>query len=173
MQSRQRFLHQLGDVPVQYQSTAPQGGSVQDGGTNQIVLNLSKQYTDKQGWEAAELAPRAAARQWLPHRAGVEVFDVRPPTRIAGREELQVVAQIASSTYDRALRASGIDGVMTRPFYTTEEEKNPLPPCAATSGFHTGCSLAEDVMAGKTCLRSSDDTCGTRCKGKKQQTSRR
>ena len=38
------------------------------------------------------------------HRGGVEVFDVRPPTRIAGREELQVVAQIASSTFDRALR---------------------------------------------------------------------
>ena len=24
-QSRQRFLHHLGDIPVQYQSTAPQG----------------------------------------------------------------------------------------------------------------------------------------------------
>ena len=128
MQSRQRFLHQLGDVPVQYQSTAPQGGSVQDGGTSQIVLNLSKQYTDKQGWEAAELAPRTAARRWLQHRAGVEVFDVRPPTRVAGREELQVVAQIASSTYDRALRASGMDGVMTRPFYTTEKEKTQFRP---------------------------------------------
>ena len=70
--------------------------------------------------------------RWLQHRAGVEVFDVRSPTRIAGREELQVVAQIASSTYDRALRASGTDGVMTRPFNTTEEEKThfqsvPLP----------------------------------------------
>ena len=55
-----------------------------------------------------------------------------PSGRIAGREELQVVAQIASSTFDRALRASGTDGVMTRPFYTTEEEKThfrsvPLP----------------------------------------------
>ena len=79
--------------------------------------------------EAAELAPRVAARRWLQHRAGVEVFDVRPPTRIAGREELQVVAQIASSTFDRALRASGTDGVMTRPFYTTEEGKTTSAPC--------------------------------------------
>ena len=53
----------------------------------------------------------------------MEVFDVRPPTRFAGREELEVVAQIASATYDGALRASGTDGVMTRPFYTTEEDK--------------------------------------------------
>ena len=85
----------------------------------ELVLSLSKHYTDKQGWEAAELAPRVAAKRWLQYRAGVEVFDVRPPTRIDGREELQVVAQVVSSTYDRALRASGTDGVMTRPFYTT------------------------------------------------------
>ena len=45
VQSWQRFLRQLGAIPVQYQSTAPQGGSVKDGGTKQIVLSLSKQYT--------------------------------------------------------------------------------------------------------------------------------
>ena len=95
-----------------------------DGGTKQIVLNLSRQHTDKQGWEAAELAPRVAARRWLQHRAGVEVLDVRPPTRVAGREKLQVVAQVTSLTYENALRASGVDGVMTRPFYTIEEEKH-------------------------------------------------
>ena len=61
------------------------GGSVKDGGTKQIVLSLSKQYTDKQGWEAAELAPRVAARRWLQHTAGVQEFGVRPPTRIVGR----------------------------------------------------------------------------------------
>ena len=132
IQSRQRFLHQLGDIPVQYQSTALQKGNVKDCGTKQIVLSLSKQYTDKQGWEAAKLAPRVAARRWLQHRAGVKLFDVRPPTRIVGREELRVVAQIVSSTYD-GLRASGTDSVMTRPFCTTEEETThfrsvPLPP---------------------------------------------
>ena len=41
---------------------------LKDGGTKLIVFNLSKQHTDKQGWEAAELAPRVAARRW--HRAG-------------------------------------------------------------------------------------------------------
>ena len=95
---------------------------MKDDGTNQNALSLSKPYTDKQVWEAAELASRVAARRWLQHRAGVEVFDARFPTRIVGREELQVVDRIASSTYDGALRASGTDGVMTRPFYTTEEE---------------------------------------------------
>ena len=130
-QSRERFLHQLAGVPVQYQSTGTTRGCVKDGGMKQIVQSLSKQCTDKQGWQAAELAPRVAARRWLQHRAGVEVLDVRLPTRIAGREELQVVAQIASSSYEGAQRASGTD-VMTRPFYTTEEEKTlfrsvPLP----------------------------------------------
>ena len=122
LQSRQRLLHQLGDIPVQYQSTALQKANVKDCGTKQLVLSLSKQYTGKQGWEAAELAPRVAARRWLQHRAGVKLFDVRPPTRIFRREELRVVAQIASPTYD-GLRANGTDGVMTRPFCTTEEEK--------------------------------------------------
>ena len=72
---------------------APQGGCVKDVGTKQIVLSLSNQYTDKQGWEAAEMAPRVAARRWLHHRLGVEVLDVRFPTRIVGREQMQVVAQ--------------------------------------------------------------------------------
>ena len=63
---------------------------MKDGGTKQIVLNLGKQHTDKQGWEA-ELAPR-----W---RGGA--LEVRRPARIAGREELQVVAQVTSSSYEK------------------------------------------------------------------------
>ena len=148
IQSRQRFLHQLGDIAVQYQSTALQKGNVKDCGTKQIVLSLSKQYTDKQGWFAAKLAPRVAARRWLQYRAGVKLFDVRPPTRIFGREELRVVAQIASSTYD-GLRASGTDGVMTRPFYTTEEEKThfrSVPPPLGLSRM--GCNSTVSVMGG-------------------------
>ena len=93
---------------------------------SQLLVSLSKQYTDKQGWEAAELAPRVAARRRLQHRAGVEVLDVRPPTRIAGREELQVVAQIASSTCDGALRASGTDGRDDPAIVHERGGKNPL-----------------------------------------------
>ena len=43
LQSRQRLLHQLGDISVQYQSTPPQEGNVKDCGTKQLVLSLSKQ----------------------------------------------------------------------------------------------------------------------------------
>ena len=76
-----------------------------DGGTKQIGLNLSKQRTGKQGWEAAELAPRVAVRRWLQHRAGVEVHDMRPPTRVAGREELQGVVPLPLDfSVDVALR---------------------------------------------------------------------
>ena len=57
---------------------------------------------------------------------------MRPPSRNAGREEPQVVAQVTSSSYENVLRASGEDGVMTRLFYTTEVEQTlfrsvPLP----------------------------------------------
>ena len=129
------------------------------------------QYTDKQGWQAAELAPRVAVRRWLKHRPGVEVFDVRPPTRIAGREELQVVP-IASSTYDGALRASRMDGVMTRPFYTTRGRRNPLPLRSTTSAFLSGRSFAENVLACRTCIWCGDDTLGT-CRKSKNNRLRR
>ena len=43
LQSRQRLLHQLGDISVQYQSTPPQEANVKDCGTKQLVLSLSKQ----------------------------------------------------------------------------------------------------------------------------------
>ena len=52
--------------------------------------------------------------------AGVEVLDVRPPSRVAEREELQVVAQVTSFTCENALRA---DRVMTRPFFVIKEEE--------------------------------------------------
>ena len=87
---------------------------------------------------------------------------MRPPTRTAGREELHVVAQIASSSFEGALRASGTDGVMTRLFCTTEEGKNPLPLRAFTSGFLTGWSLAENVLVGRSCFWCGDDTLGAR-----------
>ena len=61
---------QLGNTLLLYQSAAPQGGKVGDGGTTQMVLNLSEQHTVKQEREAAERATRVAARRWLQHRAG-------------------------------------------------------------------------------------------------------
>ena len=92
MQSRQRFLHRLGGHSCLLPRVRPalQGGKEGDGGTKRIVLLLSKQHTDKQGWEAAELAPCVAARRWLQNCAGVEVF-------------LQVVAQVTSSTHESDL----------------------------------------------------------------------
>ena len=100
VQRRQRFLHEPGDTPVLYQSAATQTGKVGD--AKQIVLNLSKQHADKQGREAAELAPRGAARRWL----------------------------------------------MTRPFHTTEEEKNTFQIAAVASGFLAGWRTEKNCMVG-------------------------
>ena len=102
-----------------FQSAAPQGGKVGDGGTKQNVLNLSKQHTDKRG---------RAARRWLQYRAGVEVLDVRPPTRVARREELQVVAQVTSLTDENAPRRPQISTV--------------------ASGFLTGWSIEKSCTVG-------------------------
>ena len=132
MQSSQRFLHQLGWRHLRTVPKHSTKGRNCERWWNEAYRSESEQTTHRQTrLEAAELARRVAAKRWLQHRAGEEVFDARLPTRIAGREELQVVAQV-SSTHDGALRASGTDGVMTRPFYTTEEEKThfrsvPLP----------------------------------------------
>ena len=70
----------------------------------------------------------------------------------AVREELQVLDQIASPTYDGALRGSGTDGVMTRPLYTTEEGKTHFRSVPLPLDFFTGRSLAENVLACRTRL---------------------
>ena len=81
-----------------------------------------------------------------------------PPTRIVGREELQVVAQIASSIREGALEWT----VMTRPFYTTEEE-TPLPLCAFASRFLTQRSFAANGLAYGSCVWCGDGAFGTSC----------
>ena len=43
---------------------------------------------------------------------------------MGGREDLQVVAQVTNLRYENAWRASGVDGVITRLFCPTEEEKH-------------------------------------------------
>ena len=135
MQSRQRFLHQLVDTPVFYQSAAPQGGKVGDGGTEQNVLNLCKLHTGKQGWEAA---------------CG----------RVAGREELQVAAQVTSSTFETALRASGADGVMTHPFHTTEEEKALFRSVPLPLDFLLDRGTEQNCVVGGTMTAGSRENCG-------------
>ena len=81
MQSRQRFVHQLG---------APQRGKVGDGRTKQFVFNFEQTAHRQTKMEGSRAGSACCG--------GTRVLDVRPPTRVAGREELQVVAQVTSLT---------------------------------------------------------------------------
>ena len=146
---RERFLHQLGDIPVQYHSTAPQGGSLKDGGTKQIVLSLSKTVHRQTGLGSSGTGTCESRRD-----------DVRPPTRIIGREELQFLALIASSTCEGALRASGMDSVMTRPFYTTEEEKTLFRSAPLPLDFSLEGTLRKTAWLAGSCVWCGDDALG-------------
>ena len=94
-QSWQRFLARGHSRHVPQYSTARRKSGRRRNEANCFESEQTA-HTYKQGWEAAELAPRVAVRRCLQHRAGVEVLDVRPPTGVAGREELQAMAQVTT-----------------------------------------------------------------------------
>ena len=79
---------------------------------------------------------------------------------VAGREELQVVAQATSSTYETALRASGVDGVVTC-LSSQQRRKNTLQIGAAASGFLVGWSTEANCMVGGSRVWCGDISHGT------------
>ncbi len=129
LQSRQRFLIQLGSTPVTFASAAPRRAVTQDTAT--VVLSVSGESASPALWKAALQNPKSTAKEWLRLRAKVEAVDTRPPTRDeSGR--LQVIATIPKGGRRQALAAAGIDGVWVRPFYVDGESRNehrviPLP----------------------------------------------
>ena len=151
----------------------PQGGCVKNGGTKQIVLSLSKQCTDTQGWVAAELAPRVAARRWLQHRAGVCRSARRAPS-----DAHSGTRRIASCGPDcqLILRGSSAFEWNTRrhdpSFLHDSTGEKSLPLRAFTSGFLTGWNLAENLLVGRPRHRLGDDTRG-QPQERKHQTSRK
>ena len=81
---------------------------------------------------------------------------------VAGREELQVVAQAASSIYETALRASGVDGVVTY-LSSQQRRKNTLQIGTAASGFLVGWSTDANCMVGGSRVWCGDNSHGTVC----------
>lgn len=134
LQTTTRFLHQLGpaDAVVSYTPTAQKRELKK--ATASVVLTVTKRHTEGQAWEAACKAPTAAVRRWLQHRAQAELLDTRPATRTAtgAADTLQVVASVTMTTLEKALKASGTNGVFSRPFYDTDLDREafkvvPLP----------------------------------------------
>ena len=149
MQSCQRFLHQLGDFPVQYQSTAPQGGNVEDGGTKQIVLSL-RQTIHRQttlGSGETRTTSRSETMVAAQSRCG--------SVRCAPSDAHCWTQGIASGCPDCQLHlrwstACKWNGRRDDPTIPHDRGRNnPLPLRASTSGFLTGRSLAETSWLGE------------------------
>ena len=122
-QVRRRFLFQLGAIPVTYMEDKPKREFKPD--SVKVVLSISKSCTDADTWSHACKNATELTKQWLRQRAKVEFLDVRPPTRQAGVEDvLQIVVFVPASGFTILLRASGKDGVITRPFFESDADKN-------------------------------------------------
>ena len=85
---------------------------------------MCRGHTGEATWASAISHGALASRQWLKHVTAVEPLDVRPPTRSAGSEDqIQLVAMIKESLVDQVLRASSRDGVFTRTFFESDEDR--------------------------------------------------
>ena len=72
----------------------------------------------------------------------------------------RLVAQATSSTYETALRASGVDGVVTC-LSSQQRRKNTLQIGAAASGFLVGWSTEANCMVGGSRVWCGDISHGT------------
>ena len=81
--------------------------------------------TDKRLQQQHCTAPtNTTCKKWFQIQANVDVLDVRPPTRFASAPDmLQVIVTLPMSSWVQILRASGIDGVVVRPFVETDQKK--------------------------------------------------
>ena len=128
MQSRQRFLIQLGASPVVYTPVMTKKSVNAD--TTKVVLTLSKDLmhqsgTDNETWDFAVQHPKPAVRKWLMSRTDSEVLDVHNPTRISGISgQMQVIAEVGAKSQVTCLKTSGVDGVIIRPYYQTQMERD-------------------------------------------------
>ncbi len=121
-QVRPRFVIQLDQTPVSYMEGKPKKAYQPD--TVKAVLSFGKNHTDSETWAFACKNPRELTKQWLRLRAKVEFLDVRPPTRPAGAEDLlQVVVFVSTVSFVPLLRAGGKDGVIVRPYFESDADK--------------------------------------------------
>ena len=133
---------------------------MKDGGTKQIVLSLSKQHPDKQGWEAAELAGTAS----------------RGETTVATQSWCGSARRAPSDAHcwTRRIASCGPDCQLDLRWCTASQwngrRDDPAilhdPLGALASGFITGRSLAENVLVGGSCVWCGDDALGTSCESK-------
>ena len=123
MQSRRRFLVQIGVGVVTYMDGKPKKSIVSD--SVKVVLTLTKEHSDAETWEYALKNAQELTKKWLKLRAKVDFLDVRPPTRRAGATDcLQVLVMLQASAWVQILRASGTDGIFVRPFIETDHDRS-------------------------------------------------
>jgi hypothetical protein len=125
LQLRMRYLVQCG-VAERSVAFKLQGGAQADvaGDTVRVVLLMCQDVTDTELWKAALLSPQDVTRRWL-EAAGFQHLGVRSPERFekGGASWLQLIARISLTDFSKALQISGKNGVFTRAFFTSDEDR--------------------------------------------------
>ena len=128
---RHRVLYQLSVEAVTFQCQGEKVAVQAD--SSKVVLQVKESRVGKETWATVLHNPRVAARQWLAKITEVTALEVFPPTRLQARpDELQLVALLPATDIAKVLRKSGVKGVVARPFYTADLDRQkfgfvPLP----------------------------------------------
>ena len=90
---------------------------------------------EKAPWTSVTKDPLQEARVWLQKHVKTRILETRAPTRTPGVPGIQVIVCTSAASVTPVLRVSGTDGVFTREFYDTDEDRQRYRtvPCAEGS----------------------------------------
>jgi hypothetical protein len=121
LQTRTRFLVQLGAKPVTFnQSHFAKGGEVGEL-RKPVVVFLAQEKTSKDMWENALKNPKQMTDQWLRSVLQTEsIGRIQEPRLSEGT--LSAVAYVLAGNVDLVLKASGQQGVLSRPYWDSDRQ---------------------------------------------------
>lgn len=119
LQTRVRFLVQLGAVPVLYGLGHVNKGAPAGVIRKQVVIFLEEKKSSSETWKKALASPKSLVDHWLKTVAKIEkVGRIQEPRLSDGF--LSVVVAVPADCVNAVLKASGELGVLSRPFWDTE-----------------------------------------------------
>ena len=121
LQTRTRFLVQLGAKPVTFnQSHIAKGGEVGEL-RKPVVVFLVQEKISKDMWENALKKPKHLIDQWLRSLLQTEsIGRIQEPRLSEGI--LSAVAYVLAGNVDLVLKASGQQGVLSRPYWDSDRQ---------------------------------------------------
>jgi hypothetical protein len=121
LQTRTRFLIQLGAQPVTFNENYITKGGEAGLLRKPVVVFLVQEKSSKEVWESALKNPKQMADQWLKTilETGA-VGRIQEPRLSEGI--LSAVVHVASGNVDLVLKASGQQGMLSRPFWDSDRQ---------------------------------------------------